>query len=110
MNTPTTQNVFLALADPTRRWVIEHLSRVESDTASNLAQRLPISRQAVSKHFNILADAGLVYSRQVGRERLYSLNPEALSSANDWIDEISKQWDQRLQRLSDYLSEEKGEK
>ena len=109
MNISTTQNVFLALADPTRRWVIERLSQVESDTASNLAGQLPISRQAVSKHFNILFDAGLVDSRQVGRERHYFLNPEPLMAANDWIDEVSKQWDRRLQRLQTYLSKEKGE-
>jgi DNA-binding transcriptional ArsR family regulator len=109
VNIAKPQNVFLALADPTRRWVIEHLSQVESDTASNLAEQLPISRQAVSKHFNILIAAGLVDSHQVGRERHYSLNPEPLIAANDWIEEISKQWDRRLQRLQTYLSEEKGE-
>ena len=105
----TRQNVFNALADPTRRWVIERLSQVESVTASNIAGQLPISRQAVSKHFNVLEEAGLVYSRQVGRERLYSLNPEPLQTANDWIEEISNQWDRRLLRLKAYLSEEKGE-
>ena len=51
--TQAAQNVFLAMADPTRRWVIERLSQVDSDTASNLAEELPISRQAVTKHFNI---------------------------------------------------------
>ena len=102
-------NVFDALADPTRRWVIERLSQVEAETASNLAEQLPISRQAVSKHIGILEDAGLVFSRQVGRERHYSLNPEALLEANDWIDEISRQWDRRLERLKKYLSMEEGE-
>ena len=106
MNIQTTQNLFLALADPTRRWLIERLSQVESDTASNLAEKLPISRQAVSKHFTILVDAGLVHSRQVGRERHYILDPGPLSDANDWIDEVSKQWDRRLERLKKYLSEE----
>jgi DNA-binding transcriptional ArsR family regulator len=85
--------------------MIEQLAHVDADTASNLADELPISRQAISKHFSVLADAGLVYSRQVGRERLYSLNPEPLSAANEWIDAISEQWDQRLQKLKTYLSE-----
>lgn len=105
----TSQNIFTALADPTRRWVIDRLSQVESDTASNIAKDLPISRQAVSKHFNILVDAGLVFSHQEGRERLYSLNPKPLKVATDWIEEISNQWDRRLLRLKEYLSDEAGE-
>lgn len=107
--TQAAQTVFLAMADPTRRWVIERLSQVDSDTASNLAEELPISRQAVTKHFTILGDAGLVTSRQVGRERRYFLNPEPLLEANDWIEEISKQWDRRLLKLKEYLSEDEGE-
>ena len=102
-------NVFDALADSTRRWVIERLSQIESETASDLAEQLPISRQAVSKHIGILEDAGLVSSRQVGRERQYSLNPEALLEATDWIDEISRQWDRQLERLKNYLSMGEGE-
>lgn len=105
----TTQNVFNALADPTRRWMIDRLSQVVSDTASNIAEDLPISRQAVSKHFNVLVEAELVVSRQEGRERLYSFNPEPLKTATDWIEEISNQWDRRLLRLKEYLSDEEGE-
>jgi DNA-binding transcriptional ArsR family regulator len=106
MNLEDPQPVFQALADPTRRWVIERLTQVEAETASNLAAQLPITRQAISKHVNILVEAGLVVSHQVGRERRYSLVPEPLDVANDWIESISRQWDRRLQRLQKYLSEE----
>ena len=110
MSRQNTQSVFLALADPTRRWVIERLTQVETETASDLAKQLPITRQAITKHFDILVEAGLVKSHQVGRERRYSLTPEPLMAANDWIETISRQWDQRLQRLQEYLlSEEEGE-
>jgi DNA-binding transcriptional ArsR family regulator len=108
MTATHTQPVFQALADPTRRWLIERLAQVESETASNLAKQRPITRQAISKHFAILVEAGLVSSRQIGRERQYALRPEALNAANDWIETIASQWDQRLQRLQDYLSEDEG--
>jgi DNA-binding transcriptional ArsR family regulator len=100
------QAVFLALADPTRRALIARLSQVEAETASNLARRFPITRQAISKHFAVLEEAGLVTSQQVGRERRYKLNPEPLGEANDWLDAISSQWDRRLDRLKDILSDE----
>lgn len=106
MNLQDPQPVFQALADPTRRWVIERLTQVEAETTSNLAAQLPITRQAISKHVKILVEAGLVASRQVGRERRYSLVPEPLEAANDWIESISRQWDLRLKRLQEYLSEE----
>lgn len=99
------QAVFLALADPTRRALIARLSQLEAETASSLARRFPITRQAISKHFAVLEEAGLVTSRQVGRERRYVLNPQPLQQANAWIESISNQWDQRLQRLQDHLSE-----
>jgi len=108
MTAADTQPIFQALADPTRRWLIERLAQVESDTVSNLARQRPITRQAISKHFAILVEAGLVSSRQVGRERQYSLKPEVLNGANEWIESIASQWDQRLQRLQDFLSVEEG--
>ena len=65
MNDQETQAVFVALADPTRRWVIERLTRIETTTASVLADQLPITRQAISKHFKVLDEAGLVSCQQV---------------------------------------------
>ena len=104
MNDQETQAVFVALADPTRRWVIERLTRRETTTASVLADQLPITRQAISKHFKVLDEAGLVSCQQVGRERQYALSPDKLTEATDWIDTIAEQWDQRLKRLEEYLS------
>lgn len=106
MNDQETQAVFLALADPTRRWVIERLTRVEKTTATALAEQLPITRQAISKHFRVLDEAGLVSCQQVGRERQYALSPGKLTEASAWINEIAELWDQRLHRLAEYLSTE----
>ena len=97
------QLVFQALADPTRRRLVERLAEGDTKTASELAQEFPISRQGLLKHLQILVDAQLIDSRQVGRERRYFLNPTPLNTTLDWIQTINQQWDARLQRLRDYL-------
>jgi len=97
------QRVFAALADPTRRYVIEKLSNGGTITATELAEELPISRQGISKHLKILEEANLVVTRQEGRERLYSLSPRPLSEAAGWVAAINQRWASRLQSLHDYL-------
>lgn len=97
------QRVFVALADPTRRYVIEKLSNGRTITATELAEELPISRQGISKHLKILEEANLVTTRQQGRERLYSLSPQPLSEATGWVTAVNQRWAGRLQALRDYL-------
>lgn len=96
------QQLFLALADPTRRQLIETLSGGDK-TATELALDLPITRQGVTKHLRILADANLVTVRQEGRERYYSLQPQYLLTAVSWVDRVRAQWQHRLSALADYL-------
>jgi len=91
--------VFDALADPTRRNVVEALAGRETATATELAAELPVTRQAVSKHLNALNSAGLVESERRGRETLYRLTPEALSDALDWMERVGTQWEGRLAAL-----------
>jgi DNA-binding transcriptional ArsR family regulator len=91
--------VFTALGDPTRRRVLERLSRGGTVTASGLAAKLPISRQAVSKHLAALHTADLVSSERVGRETRYSLRSEPLDAAALWIQTVSADWDDRLEAL-----------
>ena len=100
------QRVFLALADPTRRLLLQHLCEEGSGTAAGFATRLPITRQAIIKHLVTLEQAGLVTAREMGRERRYVPRPEALSTVTTWIGEISAQWDQRLAALRSYLLDE----
>jgi DNA-binding transcriptional ArsR family regulator len=95
--------VFAALADPTRRHLIETLASREAASATALAAELPISRQAVSKHLAALGSAGLVRSRRSGRETLYELRPKPLEQAADWIAEVGAEWDDRLTRLQRLL-------
>ena len=91
--------VFAALADPTRRAVIGRLAR-EPASASRLARELPVSRQAVAKHLASLDRAGLVWSRRVGRETRYSLDPAPLGEAMAWMASVGAQWDDRLEQLA----------
>ena len=95
--------VFAALADPTRRHLIQKLASRGGASATALAAELPISRQAVSKHLVVLGDAGLVHSRRAGREILYELQPAQLEDAAAWIAEVGAEWDDRLARLRSLL-------
>lgn len=97
------QRVFLALADPTRRHLMETLATEGDRTPTELAGDLPITRQGVSKHLQILVDADLVTVRQEGRERYYSLQPQHLMEAISWVERVRAQWARRLDALSDYL-------
>jgi DNA-binding transcriptional ArsR family regulator len=92
-------SVFGALADPTRRRVIETLARDGTVTASGLAQQLPITRQAVAKHLSALRGAELVTSTRVGRETQYRLRPQPLDDAVEWMQTVSAEWDDRLDAL-----------
>ena len=101
-----TQQIFLALADPTRRLLLQQLCEEGSGTAANFAARLPITRQAIIKHLITLEQAGLVTAREVGRERRYVLRPEALQTVTTWIGTIEAHWDQHLSSLQSYLLDE----
>lgn len=94
------QDVFTALADPTRRGVLESLIRDGATTATELGRRLPVTRQAVGKHLGVLAAAGLVRSFRVGREARYEPVPDPLAAAADWLVLLASAWDDRLTRLA----------
>ena len=91
--------VFAALADPTRREVLRTLARGEEVTASGVASRVPMTRQAIAKHLAVLDRAGLVHAERIGRETRYSLAPDPLDDADRWIRETGAAWDARLARL-----------
>src|SRR5258708_39179346 len=97
------QRVFLALADPTRRLLLQQLGEEGSGTAASFATRLPITRQAISKHLATLEQAGLVTAHEMGRERRYVPRREALRNVTSWIGAIEAQWEQRLDALRSTL-------
>jgi DNA-binding transcriptional ArsR family regulator len=92
-------SVFVALADPTRRRVVETLARGGTVTASSLAAQLPITRQAVAKHLSALRRAELVSVTRTGRETHYKLRPQPLDEAAHWIQMVGADWDDRLEAL-----------
>jgi DNA-binding transcriptional ArsR family regulator len=99
-----TGRVFDALADPSRRYVVETLAERGTATATELAAELNVSRQAVAKHFAALSDAGLVESHREGRETRYELTPQPLAGALDWMADVGGAWDRRLAALRQHLT------
>jgi DNA-binding transcriptional ArsR family regulator len=97
--------VFTALADPTRRRLVETLAGGSTVTASALAADLPISRQAIAKHLAALRRARLVRAERVGRETRYRLRPEPLGDAAKWIATVGAEWDERLADLERLLAD-----
>jgi len=100
--------VFQALADPSRRTMVERLSRGPA-SVSDLAKPLAMSLPAVVQHLKVLEASGLVRSAKVGRVRTCHLAPEALSQAEHWMAERRTHWEQRLDRLGAYLAETPAE-
>jgi DNA-binding transcriptional ArsR family regulator len=92
-------DVFGALADPTRRMVLEEVATRGSATATELSVPLGITRQAVAKHLSVLSDAGLVDGRRAGRETRYRPTPAPMGEAISWMAEIGGRWDERLAAL-----------
>jgi DNA-binding transcriptional ArsR family regulator len=88
-----------ALADPTRRQLLDQMSAWGQATASKLADGLPISRQAVVKHLAVLDAAGLVEATKVGREVRYSVRPQALDTTARWMASLAADWDRRLAKI-----------
>jgi DNA-binding transcriptional ArsR family regulator len=97
------QPLFVALADPTRRQLLENLAAHSPKTATLLAQEYPITRQGILKHLDVLEAAGLVAVHQRGREKRYTLTPEPLSELEQWVQQIGTVWDERLLRLKTLL-------
>jgi len=107
---PHASEVFSALSDPTRRFVVETLAARGDATATELAAELPVTRQAVTKHLAALREAGLVDARRSGRETRYRLTPAPLGDAVSWLEEVSERWDDRLAALKRHLAETSSDK
>lgn len=94
--------VFHALANPTRRAVVERLSRGPA-AASELAEPFAMALPSFMQHLGVLERSGLVRSQKAGRVRTYSLTPGRLAQAESWMERTRRSWEGRLDRLDDYL-------
>lgn len=99
--------LFAALGDSTRLELVSRLSREGPQPISALAGNTKVSRQAVTKHLQILEQAGLAASRREGRERIFELRPEQLVVVHQYLDKIGRQWDMALDRLKAHVELEK---
>ena len=98
--------VFHALADPTRRAVVERLGRGPSST-SELARPFAMALPSFTQHMDVLEECGLVTSRKNGRVRMYRLVPRRLESIEQWMAAQRAMWEQRLDQLDEYLHDDK---
>jgi len=97
--------LFAALGDETRLTLVSRLCSEGPLSITRLSEGTDVTRQAITKHLQALADAGLVHDTRKGRERIWELRPKRLEKAREHLDHISRQWDAALGRLQDFLRE-----
>jgi DNA-binding transcriptional ArsR family regulator len=105
MVTYSTETTFSALADPTRRAVLD-LLRKGRQPAGQIAQAFPVSRPAISKHLRLLRRAHLVSEHREGRNRFYHLNPEPLRAVDSWLEQYRSFWSTSLANLKSFVEGE----
>lgn len=101
---PTTADAFNAVAEPRRRDILDLLARGER-SVTDVVKTLKLTQPQVSKHLGVLREVGLVRVRGSGQQRLYSLNAEGLKPIHDWVKSFERLWNERLDRLDEYLKE-----
>ena len=97
--------LFAALGDETRLRLIIRLSSGGPGSITHLSAKSAVSRQAISKHLRVLSEAGLVRSTRRGRERVWDLEPKRLADAHEYLERISQQWDEALERLKRFVED-----
>jgi len=108
MQAAALDRTFQALSDPTRRAMVQRLSRGPA-SVSELAKPLSISLPAVMQHLQVLEASGIVRTAKVGRVRTCSVEPKMLTLAERWIADRREMWERKLDRLGDYLNATAGE-
>jgi DNA-binding transcriptional ArsR family regulator len=98
-------SLFAALGDETRLGLLARLTNGEPQSISRLTSGTKLTRQAVTKHLRVLADAGVVRSTRVGRESQFALDPKPIADARTYLEHVSRQWDNALARLKALVEE-----
>lgn len=106
MSNEPLNNVIHALADPTRRQIIEILSDGQARSVSEITGHFGISRQAVTKHLSVLIDGGVLTSERRGRDRYSRLKPQGFDPLREWFSRYSAFWDDRLSALKQQVEKE----
>lgn len=105
----TRRDAFQAIADPTRRQIINLLSK-ESLNLNAVADNFDVSRPAISKHIKVLTECGLIIIRQEGRERYCDVQLHKLKEVSKWVEQYSQFWDKKLSNLQNFLAKTKSSK
>lgn len=95
--------VFAALGDDTRLVLVRRLSTGQPHSISQLTEGSKLTRQAITKHLRVLEGAGIVRGIRAGRESLFEFNPAPIESLSDYLEAVSAQWDQALNRLKSFV-------
>ena len=103
MSIEARRDVFQAIADPTRRQIINLIAQ-KSMNLNSIADNFDISRPAISQHIKILVECGIVIIRQQGRERFCEAKLETLSEVSNWVDQYRQHWNEKFNSLDKYLS------
>ncbi len=98
--------IFHALADPTRLRIVERLAKEPELRVSDIADEFALSRQAVTRHLNVLCEAKILETRRSGRERLTRLQPEAFSPIERWLRRYDRFWTTKLEGLKQLVEQE----
>jgi len=103
---PDAAAMFAALGDPTRLAVLGRLARGEPESIARLTEGTRLTRQAMTKHLKVMERAGLLRQVKVGRESRFALDPAPLADLRAYLDLVSRQWDDALERLRGFVEEE----
>ena len=101
----TAPQLFHALGDPNRLRIVTRLCDGGPCSTTDVADVVPVSRQAATKHLKLLESAGLVHSQRAGRERIWQVQPQQLAEASDFLTALSQRWDRAIDRLRAYVEE-----
>jgi len=102
---PQSSVLFAALGDTTRLALVEQLGGGGPASIADLTKGSRLTRQAITKHLGVLERAGIVHGMRAGRERLFSLDPRPMHKMQDYLDRVSRRWDEALARLKAFVEE-----
>ncbi len=100
-------DMYSALAEPTRRIILEMLAAKGQLSATDIYDKFDVSHPAISQHLKILRDTQLVVVEKKAQQRLYQINPDSLLKIEDWLHRLQKKWEMQFDRLDELLEKEK---
>ena len=100
-------DMYAAIAEPTRRNILEILAQNGQLSSTDISDRFPISAPAISQHLKVLRDTNLVTMEKHAQQRIYKVNPEPMLEMSGWLEKLTKHWEEKYNRLDALLKEEK---